>query len=292
MVKNSKLEIKVNDKFKNIRLRLFLPPVSLLFIITFILLKESSFSIEGYVKIQKNIFFYLNSELSELPILQFNLTQLGDALISLSLLSVFIVYTPKLWGALLTSSIISLIVSFLLKKIFAVPRPSGMFDTNNFVVIGKTLSGSTSLPSGHSITVFIVVTILLFAFMPKGLVPKIICFVCFLTLGAVIAFSRVGVGAHYPLDVVIGSIIGYIVALIGIIINNKVNWWNWIQDKKYYSIFILSLTICVFAIINKILMNNLLIFYFPLVSIFITLYLMIKTYVKKQYKIKSFYINN
>ena len=84
-----------------------------------------------------------------------------------SLISVFIVYAPKLWGALLTSAILSLVVSASLKKLFAVPRPAAMFDTDCFVIIGRTLSGRTALPSGHSIAAFVVITILLFAFMPK-----------------------------------------------------------------------------------------------------------------------------
>jgi len=281
MLNKNKLENKVVNNFANVKLRLLLYPVLLLFVIVFVLFKESAFTVDAYVNIQKELFFYRNSKLSELPNLQFNLTQLGDALILFPLLTIFIVYAPKLWGAVLTSSIITLVVSFLLKKLFAVPRPAAMFDTDRFVIVGKTLSGHTSLPSGHSMTTFTIITILLFAFMPKGFKSKIIWSFFVLTIGVVIAFSRVGVGAHYPLDVVIGCIIGYIAALIGIVINNNVSWWTWIKNKKYYPIFILLLSIWIVAIINKIFANNLLIFYFSLLSLITTLYLMIKIYVKK-----------
>ncbi len=283
MINSHKLDIKVIDNFINVRLKSLFLPVLLLFVIAFILLKESAFSVDGYIKIQENVFFYLNSKLSELPSLQFNLTQLGDALILFPLLTVLIVYAPKLWGAVLTSGFISLIISFLLKKTFAVPRPAAVFDTDSFVIIGKTLSGYTSLPSGHSITIFTIITILLVAFMPKEFKAKIMWSIFILILGLVIAFSRVGVGAHYPLDVIIGSIMGYISALLGIVINNKVNWWAWIKNKKYYPIFILLLIICGVAIIKKIVAINLLIFYFSLFAIVSTLYLMIKIYVKKEY---------
>ncbi|MCT6716620.1 phosphatase PAP2 family protein, partial [Staphylococcus aureus] len=88
-----------------------------------------------------------------------------------------------------------------------VPRPAAVFDNNSFTVIGKTLSGHNSLPSGHSITIFTILTVLLFSFMPKKLNYKIIWITTFTFAGLMIAFTRVGVGAHYPLDVIAGGIL-------------------------------------------------------------------------------------
>ncbi len=281
MLTNYKLDIEVANNLSNVRLRLFLYPVLLLLVIFFVLFKENAFTVETYVNIQKDLFFYLNNKLSEFPNLQFNLTQLGDVVVFLPLLTIFIIYQPKIWGAILTSSIITLVVSFFLKNMFAVPRPAAMFDHKSFVIIGKTLSGNTSLPSGHSVTTFMILTILLYAFVPKGFKLKTIWFFTVFILGIIIVFSRVGVGAHYPLDVIIGSIIGYISALIGIVINNNVSWWAWIKNKKYYPFLTLLLIIWVFAIVKKIFTDNLLIFYFSLLALIITLYLMIYTYVKK-----------
>lgn len=251
MINNHRLDNIVIHNFTNTRLKLLILPILLLIFIALTLLIKGGFTIENYINIQKELFFYLNSKLASLPILQFNLTQLGDALIFLPLLSIFIIYAPKLWGALLTSAIVSALISFPLKKIFAVPRPAGMFDNDSFIIVGDTLAGFTSLPSGHSITTFTVVTVVLFAFMPKEFKSKIAWVICILTLGLVIAFSRVGVGAHYPLDVIIGSALGYISALLGIFINNKVNLWSWSEKRKYYPIFMLLLTICGVVIVKK-----------------------------------------
>ena len=283
MFSKSKLDSKMTINFMNVKLWYLTPSLFLLllFFFYFLFFREGDNYIEEYIYIQKDLFFYLNNKLSEYRSLQFNLTQLGDVLISFSLLSIFIVYAPKLWEALLTSAILSLIVSATLKRIFSVPRPAAVFDNDSFNIIGRTLSGSTSLPSGHSIATFVVITTLLFAFMPKKKINKIFWFFFMLIIGLVVAFSRVGVGAHYPLDVIIGSIIGYIVAVIGIKINNKIKWLNWIKNKKYYPVFILLLVICIWIMITKIVSTNLLIFYFSLSALTVTLYLIISSYVKK-----------
>ena len=250
----------------NVKLGLLIPPFCILFLIIlyFLFFNVSENFIDGYVNIQKDLFFYLNGKLSEFPNLQFNLTQLGDVLIFFPFLTIFIVYAPKLWEALLSSALLSLLVSATLKKLFAMPRPVAIFENESFVIIGKTLSGNTSLPSGHSIATFVVITILLFAFMPKRNKYKVIWASFILMLGFIIAFSRVGVGAHYPIDVIVGSTIGYIVTVIGIQISNKIDWFAWIANKRYYPVFVLSLIIWGGVIVVKILDDNLPIFYFSL----------------------------
>lgn len=284
MLDNFMLERKVINNFINVKLGLLIPPSCLLFLLGsyFFIFHEGENYIDGYVNIQKDLFFYLNAKLSEFPKLQFNLTQLGDVLIFFPIITIFIIYAPKLWEALLTSAILSLLVSAILKKLFSVPRPAAMFDNESFVIIGETLTGRTSLPSGHSIVAFIVITILLFAFMPKKNRHKISWSLLILTLGFVIAFSRVGVGAHYPLDIIVGSTIGYIIAILGIHVNNQVGCWTWIKNKKYYPIFMLILVIWGGVIVTKILANNLPIFNFSLLSLVVSLYLITSAYVQKK----------
>lgn len=282
MLNNFKLENSVIHNFMNVKLWLLIPPFLLLILFfLFFSLSDGSNFVDEYVESQKNLFFFLNSKLSEYPNLQFNLTQLGDALIFFPLVIIFLFYAPKLWEVLLTSSIITLVVSAALKRIFAVPRPAAMFDVDSFVIIGRTLKGHTALPSGHSMTAFMVISVLLYAFMPKKTPYKIIWSLLIPALGLIIAFSRVGVGAHYPLDVIIGSTIGYIAAIIGIRVNNNFRWLDWIKNKKFLPIFMLILPIWSFLIVKKIVAHNLIIFYLSLISLVVTLFLITNTYVKK-----------
>jgi hypothetical protein len=211
----------------------------------------------------------------------YNLTQIGDELILISFLSIFIVYAPKVWESLISASIVSALFSGLLKRFFEVPRPAAVFDHNSFVIIGKTLSGNTSLPSGHSITVFTILTVLLYAFMPLKIKHKISWHLLIILLGLMLAITRVGVGAHYPLDVVIGSIIGYLSGLTGIFFSQKYKVWDWINNKKHYPFFILLFLICCVVLIKKISIEHLTIYYLSLASLCFSLYKITLIYVKK-----------
>lgn len=281
MLNKLKLEETVQYNFKKVKLRLLFIPVVLLITIAFFLFKLDALTIEGYINVQKEVFFELNKELSKFSSLQFNLTQLGDVLIFFPFLTIFMLYAPKLWESLLTSALISLIFSATLKKLFSVPRPAAIFDVDSFTIIGRTLKGSTSLPSGHSIATFVVLSVVLFAFMPKK--NKILWSISIIVLGIIIALSRVGVGAHYPIDVLVGCIIGYVSAIIGIVLDRKIKLFTWIKNKKTYPILLLLLLVLGVAIVKKITVYNLLVFYISLFFLGITLYLMTNIYVKKKY---------
>jgi undecaprenyl-diphosphatase len=88
----------------------------------------------------------------------------------------------------------------VLKKIFARPRPCA---PEAFVEGGRFLIGmyrSLSFPSSHAMNMFSVAT-LLFCFYPKR-APY------FFSFAALIAYSRVYCGVHYPADVLGGAIFG------------------------------------------------------------------------------------
>jgi membrane-associated phospholipid phosphatase len=167
MIKASISDTYVANNFNKLRLSYLFFPFLLLFLIAGFLFIEDAFTVESYANIQKNSFLYLNSYLSHFPNLQFNLTQLGDVIIFLPFLTLFMVYAPKLWESMLTALIVSSIFSNILKKLFAVPRPAAMFDQDSFVITGRAIIAHNSFPSGHAIATFTILTTVLFAFMPK-----------------------------------------------------------------------------------------------------------------------------
>lgn len=275
------MNTNVINNFSKLKVSLLFLPLFLIITIVLFLFSRDSLNTDKYVQIQKDCFFYINHHLGQFPNLEYNITQLGDASILLSFLIIFIIYAPKIWESLLSASLISVIVSYSLKSIFFVPRPAKIFDTDTFIIIGKKAIGFSSLPSGHSITAFTILTVLLFAFMPKKSIYKALWTFIIITIGLLIAFSRVGVGAHHPLDVIIGSIIGYSSGLLGILINQKYNIWTWVNNKKYYPIFILLTLVFSIIVITKIISENLMVYYLALICLFVSLYKVTYAYVKK-----------
>lgn len=271
----------ITDNYNRLRLSLLFLPLLLAVLFVLFLYVQGALNAGSYIQVQKHSFFFLNAELSQFPNTIYNLTQIGDALIFLSLLAIFIVYAPVIWEALITASLVSLLFSSSLKNLFSVPRPAAVFDHHSFVIIGRALPGHSSLPSGHSITVFTSLTVLLFAFMPQKLGHKIIWILLLTIIGLILVFTRVGVGAHYPLDVIAGSIVGYTSALIGIFISRKYRIWSWVNNRKYYPVFFILLPVCCYVLITKIINENLPVFYLALASLIISLYKITDVYIKK-----------
>ena len=275
------MNTNVFNNFAKLKWYLFLWPVFFIITIVLFLFRNDALNIDGYIQIQKDCFYFINHYLGQYPNIEYNLTQFGDASIFLSFLIILIIYAPKIWESLLSTLLVSAIFSKVFKEIFLVPRPAEALDNNSFIIIGKKAVGFASLPSGHSITVFAILTILMFAFMPKKVKYKALWFVFIITTGLILVFTRVGIGAHYPLDVITGSIIGYISGLLGIFISRKYKIWNWINNKKYYPIFIVSILICCISLIIKIINESFIVFYLALISLFVSLYKFIYVYIKK-----------
>lgn len=271
----------VIENSNKVKVSLFYIPLFLLTAIFFYLYFADALSVERYVEIQKDIFIDINSTLGQFPSLMLNLTQLGDALIFLSFLTLLIIYAPKFWESLISASIVSAILSKFLKVLFSVPRPAAILDNETFIIIGKKLVGHSSLPSGHSITTFTIITVLMYAFMPKKISSKVAWVILLIGLGFIIISTRVGVGAHFPLDVIIGGIIGYISGLIGIFISKNDKLWAWIGNPKYYPFFIILFMVCCVVLGTKIYKENLLIYYLSMISLIVSLYKIIYVYIKK-----------
>jgi membrane-associated phospholipid phosphatase len=271
----------VITNYSKLKWSLLFLPLFLLAAIVLFLYSQSALNVINYVQIQKDAFFFINQYLGQYPNITYNLTQVGDESVFLSFCAIFLLYSPKIWEGFISASVFSLLFSVTLKNIFKVPRPPEVFNHHSFIILGKTASGYASCPSGHSITVFTTLTILLFAFMPKLLKYKILWVSAIFFIGLCIVFTRVGVGAHYPLDVIIGSIIGYISGLLGIFIIQKYKICSWVCNKKYYPIFILLILACGVSLILKVMNENLIMYDMALCSLFIPLYKITYVYVKK-----------
>ena len=275
------MDAAILENYKKLRGNIFLLPVGLLILLGSFLYFRHALTVDAYIAIQQPAFFALNGQLGQYPNLAYNLTQLGDCLVVFALLSVCFVYGPTLWEALLSASLTSLLLSCSLKHFFAVPRPASALDPDSFIIVGKVLTGHNSLPSGHSITIFTVLTVLLFAFMPQRARLTYYYVAGFLLLGLLLVATRVAVGAHYPLDTLFGAILGLLSGLLGIFFIRKIKLWCWMHQKRYYPVFIALFGLLAVGLVRRILQEPLPILGIALIFSIVTLFQLIKIYVKK-----------
>lgn len=116
------------------------------------------------------------------------------------------------YAAVLSLIFGAIVTNLLLKNIVARPRP---FTEIQGLVPLITKPTDFSFPSGHTTASFAVALVMLWMLPGKYGIPAVV-------LAALIAFSRLYLGVHYPTDV----LAGFLVALMGSILS------VWIVKKK------------------------------------------------------------
>lgn len=189
------------------------------------------------------LFQQLNQSFSLLPdLLWIHITVLGNA-ISLFLISYFFVEKhPKLFVSLFLSIFVGIAFIQSLKSIFMHPRPPALLSQSDFHLIGEAIR-SRSFPSGHTATAFIFSSIMLFSF------PKNRNLLLFYSLAFLVALSRIAVGVHWPIDILIGAslgiLIGFLVLFLSARLERKYSFLKW-RNAIYNLLFCFALYVFFF----------------------------------------------
>lgn len=145
------------------------------------------------------------------PIMLF-ITHLGDGgAIWIFIALIFLLKKQtRIFGiSMLVSLLAGLIIgNIIMKPFFARPRPFKTYED----IINIINQGGYSFPSGHSLSSFTAATS--FYLCAKHKNTNLNLARLFLVLATLIALSRLYVCVHYPTDVICGSLIGVIIAII------------------------------------------------------------------------------
>ena len=149
------------------------------------------------------------------PWLWESLTTLGDGRVQLALMLPFCLRYPRVFWALVVGALIAGALSRGFKVWFDLPRPAAVLDASQITIIGARLTAH-SFPSGHSVSAFSFVVAWL-ALLGWRSLPIV-------AIAALAAFSRIAVGAHWPVDVLAGGLIGLIGGWAGLRLTRKFRW--------------------------------------------------------------------
>lgn len=147
------------------------------------------------------------------PPLPSSLTLLGNGLAAVALLAPCLRSAPAVLVAALYAAPLAGVLSRLGKRLAERPRPAAVLDPALLDVQGPWLSGHNSFPSGHSITIFVAATVLILGAAAVRARPLAVLGV--LGLAALVAASRVMVGAHWPSDALGGAALGILAGVAG-----------------------------------------------------------------------------
>lgn len=114
---------------------------------------------------------------------------------------------------LLAMTIVWIIV-FAVKRLFPSSRPFEILEIVPLTVV----AGNTSFPSAHAALAFTMATSVWLAKHPLGFIM--------LLMAVVVAVGRILLWVHFPVDVIVGALIGVLVVLVV----NRLNLFGWGND--------------------------------------------------------------
>ena len=158
------------------------------------------------------------------------LTSFGDALVALALLALLARSHPRLIIVGILSALFATALSHGLKNIFDAARPLAALNTELYVV-GPALK-RLSFPSGHTTAAFTLVSVFAVAS------PSHQRWLLF-ALASLVGLSRVLVGVHWPLDVVMGAACG--MASVGLAL--RLTDGRPMRGRSWFASYLLSLII-------------------------------------------------
>jgi membrane-associated phospholipid phosphatase len=154
-------------------------------------------------------------------------TFLGNGVFSVVVFVIFLL--QRRWSKaaqVILAFLLSALIAQLLKNFFSMPRPKQFFPPGKYpyFIEGITNVGFASFPSGHTTSIFALVTLL--AIFTRGKRGKALFFLCGLAVG----YSRIYLGQHFLGDVLMGSCIGTVTAVL----------IHWLFVEKMQSLPLLS----------------------------------------------------
>jgi membrane-associated phospholipid phosphatase len=144
-------------------------------------------------------------------------TVMGDALFVLALFLPFSARRPDILWTGIVAALIATFFSHLFKELFDAARPAGVLELGAFHIIGPVLKKG-AFPSGHATAAFA------FAGVIALSMPRLRVVAPALVVACLVALSRVVVGAHWPMDVLGGAVVGWLSAWAAVTLARR---WTW-----------------------------------------------------------------
>ncbi len=150
------------------------------------------------------------------------ITNFGSTLGAFALAAPTLAWRPRWAASMLLAAPVAGLYAQGLKHLFATPRPAAVLTPEQIHVIGVPLQAN-SFPSGHTVAAFVLAGVAVFC---AGERQRRHFGWLALGLAALVAFSRIAVGAHWPLDLLAGAAGGWLCAALGVRWAERWRFWE------------------------------------------------------------------
>ena len=154
-----------------------------------------------------------------------NLSFFADGLVVFVVLFPLVRKKPEYIWAVLIASLLFLIFGQGMKQLIGGARPPAVLNPQEFRLIGPELTRN-AFPSGHSATIFALCGVFCLTTAKNWLRVLLLLF------AAIVAFSRIAMGVHWPRDVVAGALLGWVLIWAGLKLAPLMRWgWQGLGQK-------------------------------------------------------------
>lgn len=150
-------------------------------------------------------------------------TLCGSTLGTIALLAPSLKTQPRWLVSILLAAPLAVLFSQGGKRLFEIPRPASVLPSEQFHVIGEWLYFG-SFPSGHATTAFLAASVVVLGWPNPATRLRIA--LTALPLAGLVAFSRIAAGAHWPLDVAVGGMGGWLIGALGVTLSARWTFWQ------------------------------------------------------------------
>lgn len=139
------------------------------------------------------------------------LTSFGDARWQLAIALLLVLPDRRILLVYLMALLFGWLTVRGLKHWFHVPRPGLLMPVLDASLNGHEASSRNSFPSSHAMVLFSFVGVLAAYFPLRNTLPAI-------SMAFLVSISRIGIGAHWPVDVLGGGLVGILAASLAVLL--------------------------------------------------------------------------
>ncbi|MCB1693834.1 MAG: phosphatase PAP2 family protein [Pseudomonadales bacterium] len=158
-------------------------------------------------------FFEVNFVGSFLPdALLEHITLCGDGALAITLLVILLGrrHYRLHWAAFIATIIGAIFMNIIKREIYS-PRPPKIYDVDTFHMVGPVYHWG-GFPSGHTLTIFMLATLVAVCARSRSVGALAFGF------AAIVGLSRIWVGLHWPVDVLIGAAMGIVIGIFSVLL--------------------------------------------------------------------------